>query len=117
MILKETTLGTVSLNIQTGPFGSQLHQSDYSEIGIPVVMPKDLINGKISEDSIARVGSDHVNRLSRHKIEAGDILYSRRGDVGRCAYATEHEAGWLCGTGCILVTVDSSKADSKYIFY
>lgn len=117
MILKETTLGTVSLNIQTGPFGSQLHQSDYSEIGIPVVMPKDLINGKISEDSIARVGSDHANRLSRHKIEAGDVLYSRRGDVGRCAYATEHEAGWLCGTGCLRVTVDSSKADSKYIFY
>lgn len=117
MILIETTLGTVSLNIQTGPFGSQLHQSDYSEIGIPVVMPKDLINGKISEDSIARVSSDHVSRLSRHKIEVGDILYSRRGDVGRCAYATEYEAGWLCGTGCLRVSIDSNKADSKYVFY
>jgi len=38
MILKETTLGEVSSDIQTGPFGSQLHQSDYSEIGIPVVI-------------------------------------------------------------------------------
>ena len=40
-----------------------------------------------------------IERLSRHKIEIGDILYSRRGDVGRCAFATEKEAGWLCGTG------------------
>ena len=117
MILKETTLGEVSSNIQTGPFGSQLHQSDYSEIGIPVVMPKDLLNGKICEDSIARVSEDHVNRLSRHKIEIGDILYSRRGDVGRCAYATKNETGWLCGTGCLRVTIDAQKADSKYVFY
>lgn len=117
MILIETTLGAISSNIQTGPFGSQLHQSDYSEIGIPVVMPKDLLNGKIYEDSIARVMEDHVNRLSRHKIEIGDILYSRRGDVGRCAYATENESGWLCGTGCLRVTIDIKKADSKYVFY
>lgn len=111
------TLGELSLNIQTGPFGSQLHQADYSETGIPVVMPKDFVNGKITEESIARVSSEHVNRLSRHKIEIGDILYSRRGDVGKCAYATEREKGWLCGTGCLRVTIDSTKADSKYIFY
>ena len=117
MILNETTLGEVSSGIQTGPFGSQLHQSDYSEIGTPVVMPKDLLNGKICEDSIARVSLDHVNRLVRHKIEAGDILYSRRGDVGRCAYATKTEMGWLCGTGCLRVTIDTQKADSKYVFY
>ena len=42
------TLGDISNTIQTGPFGSQLHQSDYSEEGIPVVMPKDLVNGKVS---------------------------------------------------------------------
>lgn len=111
------TLGDISASIQTGPFGSQLHQSDYSEMGIPVVMPKDLVNGRISEESIARVEDEHVTRLSRHKIEDGDILYSRRGDVGRCAYATENEEGWLCGTGCLRVTVDRSIANPKFVFY
>jgi len=112
-----TTLGSVSGNIQTGPFGSQLHQSDYSEFGTPVVMPKDLIQGKISEETIARVSEEHVVRLPRHKIQNGDILYSRRGDVGRCAYATAKEEGWLCGTGCLRVTIDTNKADSKFVFY
>ena len=117
MSWKTVTLGDISSNIQTGPFGSQLHQSDYSEEGTPVVMPKDLVNGHISEASIARVSEDHVNRLSRHKIEIGDVLYSRRGDVGRCAFATVLEQGWLCGTGCLRVTIDSSKAVPKFVFY
>ena len=112
-----TTLGNIASNIQTGPFGSQLHQSDYSEIGTPVVMPKDLINGQITESSIARVDDSHVVRLSKHQIENGDIIYSRRGDVGRCAYATKKEQGWLCGTGCLRVTIDNTKAVSKYVFY
>ena len=110
-------LGDISRNIQTGPFGSQLHQSDYSECGIPVVMPKDLVGGKISEESIARVDKTHIERLCRHKIEVGDILYSRRGDVGRCAYVTKKEEGWLCGTGCLRVTIDSEKADSRFVFF
>lgn len=114
---KTTTLGNIASNIQTGPFGSQLHQSDYSEIGTPVVMPKDLINGQITESSIARVDDSHVVRLSKHQIENGDIIYSRRGDVGRCAYATKKEQGWLCGTGCLRVTIDNTKAVSKYVFY
>lgn len=89
--------------IQTGPFGSQLHAKDYVDIGIPVVMPKDIVGRRVSTDSIARVGSDDVERLSRHKLQAGDIVFSRRGDVERHALITEREIGWLCGTGCLLV--------------
>lgn len=117
MSWKQVKLGDISTNIQTGPFGSQLHQSDYSETGFPVVMPKDLINGHISEESIARVDMSHVERLNKHKIQIGDILYSRRGDVGRCAFATEKEKGWLCGTGCLRVTIDTEQAIPQFVFY
>ena len=117
MSWEKVKLSDISENIQTGPFGSQLHQSDYSELGTPVVMPKDIINGKIIEESIARVTSEHIERLHKHKIKSGDILYSRRGDVGRCAYATMREKDWLCGTGCLCVTVNEKIADSKFVFY
>ena len=114
---ENTTLGEISDTIQTGPFGSQLHQSDYSDEGIPVVMPKDLVNGHISEASIARVSVGHVERLCCHRIKIGDILYSRRGDVGRCALATEIEQGWLCGTGCLRITINRSKAVPEFVYY
>ena len=117
MAWEKVKLGDVATCIQPGPFGSQLHQSDYSEFGTPVVMPKDMIGGKILEDTIARVEEQHVNRLSRHKVNVGDILYARRGDVGKCALVTENEKGWLCGTGCLKVSIDFSKANPKFVFY
>lgn len=117
MSWEQKVLGDISTSIQTGPFGSQLHQSDYSDEGIPVVMPKDLIQGVVSEESIARVSKEHVERLSKHKIRDGDILYSRRGDVGKCAFTSEREIGWICGTGCLKVSVDKDKADPQFIFY
>lgn len=114
---KKVKLRDIASAIQTGPFGSQLHQSDYSDIGVPVVMPKDIINGCIDESTIARVESHHVERLSRHKISEGDILYARRGDVSKCAYAVFAQQGWLCGTGCLRVTIDKEKAIPKFIFF
>lgn len=114
---KKVKLGEIASTIQTGPFGSQLHQSDYSDEGVPVVMPKDIVNGCISETSIARVEDDHVKRLSRHVISEGDIIYARRGDVGKCAYATKPQTGWLCGTGCLKVTINPQIAVPKFVFF
>lgn len=114
---KKVTLGEISQTIQTGPFGSQLHQSDYSVIGIPVVMPKDIIAGNIEEASIARVEQHHIDRLSRHMISYGDILYARRGDVGKCAFTKQNQEGWLCGTGCLRVTINPDMANPKFVFF
>ena len=114
---KKHRLRDLALSIQTGPFGSQLHQSDYSEYGIPVIMPKDMINGKIVTNDIARVSDIHVQRLKRHKVSSGDIIYSRRGDVGRCSLITEREEGWLCGTGCLKVALDKTKCVPSFIAF
>lgn len=81
--------------IKTGPFGSQLHQSDYVDGGIPVVMPKNIVNGKVATDSIAQISEENVERLRIHKLRDGDIVYGRRGDIGRQALINARETGWL----------------------
>ncbi len=91
-------------SIQTGPFGSQLHASDYVEDGTPVVMPKDLSsNGKLLSKNVARINQEDCARLARHRLEPGDLLVARRGELGRRGLVTEQESGWLCGTGCFRV--------------
>ncbi len=91
--------------IKTGPFGSQLHQSDYTDFGTPVVMPKNIVNNRISEDGIARIDDETLERLSQHQLSVGEIIYGRRGDIGRQALITDREQSWLCGTGCIRIAL------------
>jgi len=117
---QSTTLGQICAAqggaIQTGPFGSQLHTSDYKEIGIPVVMPTNIGDGGIVESGIARIAQVDVDRLSQHKLRMGDIVFSRRGDVTKNALIREHEAGWFCGTGCLKVRLgDESIATARFI--
>jgi len=102
--------------IQTGPFGSQLHQSDYADDGVPVLMPKDLINFRIETDKIARIPESIAQALGRHRMRPGDIVYGRRGDIGRRAYIMDHQAGWFCGTGCLRIRPDPNAINGWYLF-
>ena len=101
--------------IQTGPFGSQLHESDYSMEGIPVVMPADIMDGKVSTTRIVRVSENHVERLKRHKLNKGDIVYGRRGDIGRQALVKDENAGWLCGTGCLKISLGAGPLTYEFL--
>ena len=103
--------------IRTGPFGSQLHKHDYIEEGVPVVMPKDIIEGKVSLNSIAQISSKNVERLSQHKLQTGDIVYGRRGDIGRHALIGTAESGYLCGTGCLRISLGTSVVDPLFLHY
>ncbi|WP_235734463.1 restriction endonuclease subunit S [Nocardioides alcanivorans] len=104
--------------IQTGPFGSQLHASDYVAEGTPSVMPQNIGDNRISTESIARINDADLARLAKYTLQAGDIVYSRRGDVERRALVREENAGWLCGTGCLRVRIqDQSVHDSRFISF
>lgn len=103
--------------IQTGPFGSQLHSSDYVEDGVPIVNPTHIVDGHVVQTHIPRVTDADAARLDRHRLQAGDILFSRRGDVGRHAYVGEREKGWLVGTGCLLVRPAPGAIDPKFLSY
>ncbi|NKX75754.1 hypothetical protein HGG73_16520 [Rhodobacteraceae bacterium R_SAG3] len=102
--------------IQTGPFGSQLHQSDYTDEGVPVVMPKDMKSGKVDCDGIARIPEALADKLGRHRMLPGDTVFGRRGEIGRKAFIGENHRGFFCGTGCLRIRPIAEKIDPRYLF-
>ncbi|MFD6093100.1 restriction endonuclease subunit S [Oerskovia sp. NPDC060338] len=81
-------------------------------------MPANIGENFIIEDGIARISEDDARRLQRHRMEPGDIVYSRRGDVERRALIREDNAGWLCGTGCLRVHFGShGENDPAFVSY
>ena len=93
----------VLTELQTGPFGSSLHQNDYEIGGTPVINPASMRDGKIVPVEKMAVGANTLERLATFKLQAGDIVMGRRGEMGRCAVVTEQEDGWLCGTGSLIL--------------
>ena len=104
-------------DIQTGPFRSQLHASDYVPAGIPSIMPQNIGDNRINTEGIARITPEDADRLRRYLVREGDIVYSRRGDVERRALIRDLEDGWLCGTGCLRIRFGESEVDPKYAAY
>ena len=100
--------------LQTGPFGSQLKASEYVEQGIPVVMPQDIVGGRIRLGATARVSDTKALALARYRLRAGDVILARRGNLSKAALVVPEHEGWLCGTGCQRIRLDSSKVDSAF---
>jgi type I restriction enzyme S subunit len=104
--------------IRTGPFGSQLHRAEYVDDGeVAVVMPKDMIDGRIVSDSIARIDRDTATRLAEHLLQPADIVLARRGDVGRAAWVDARDGAVLCGTGSMRIHLPDGKVMPRYLHY
>ena len=108
-------LGRLATMLQTGPFGSQLHADEYVEGGIPLINPSHMAEGRIQCDPECTVDATTAERLDRHVLRAGDIVFARRGELGRCALVGANEVGWLCGTGSLLMRPDTRVLEPAYL--
>lgn len=103
--------------IQTGPFGSQLHQEDYVTVGTPIITVEHLGENRILHREVPKVSVSDTNRLSRYLLRQGDIVFSRVGSVDRRALVRSDEDGWMFSGRCLRVRPDPAKIDSGYLSY
>ena len=79
--------------IRTGPFGSALHRADYVSGGVPLINPLNIVDDLAVPDDRITVSESAANRLADYRLEVGDILIARRGDIGRSTLITRSEKG------------------------
>ncbi len=95
-----TTINDVA-EIKIGPFGTLLHKDDYIEGGHALVNPSHITDGRICIDPKLTVSDAKYDELSSYKLQVGDVVLGRRGEMGRCAVV--YEEGLLCGTGSMII--------------
>ena len=76
-------------DIQTGPFGIQLHKEDYVNDGTPIVTVEHLGNRVFTKQNLPKVSDEDKVRLAKYVLSKGDIVFSRVGSVDRCSYVSE----------------------------
>lgn len=99
---------------RTGPFGSALHKADYTNDGVPIVNPMHIVDGELTPTRTMTITESAATKLAEFRLSPGDVVIGRRGDMGRCAVVRQEHAGWLCGTGSMIVR-PSAKVDARFL--
>ena len=112
---KEVRLGDVA-DVQTGPFGSQLHKDNYVNKGTPIVTVEHLGNKWFTSQNLPMVSDEDKLRLAKYCSQEGDVIFSRVGSVDRCSYVSKEYSGWLFSGRCLRVRPRSG-INHEYLYY
>lgn len=105
------------LELQTGPFGTQLPASSYVEEGTPVINVRNIGYAELVEEKLEFVPEEVTRRLSQHIIRANDIVFGRKGAVDRHLYVNPEADGWMQGGDCIRLRSLTDKVNMRYLSY
>ncbi len=109
-------LSELAAEVQTGPFGSQLHKEDYVVHGTPIVTVEHLGSRKFTEQNLPCVSDKDKERLKKYVLKTGDIVFSRVGSVDRCSYVSAEYEGWMFSGRCLRVR-PCEKLNPEYLYY
>jgi type I restriction enzyme S subunit len=112
------TLGVGGKNpVQTGPFGAQLHSSEFVEEGVPVLNVGNVWPEGLRLDRVDHVPSEKAEQLSRYSLEPQDLLFARSGaTLGKVCLVPKQCNGWLMTGHLFRVRFDQSRVFCRFAF-
>jgi type I restriction enzyme S subunit len=101
--------------LQSGPFGSHLHNSDFVEVGPVLVVGIDnVLDGEFSLGRNRRITAEKYEELKKYTLEPDDILMTIMGTVGRtCVFPRLGEAA-ICTKHVYRIQVDE-RLNPEYV--
>ena len=101
-------------DIKCGPFGTQLSKDEYQTEGIPVwEIPQ--INSNFGIQPEHFLTEAKAQQLSSYYLKAGDIVMSRKGNVGRCAVFPKDLTEGILHSDVLRIRVSHEKADPVFM--
>ena len=103
--------------LKTGPFGTQLKASEYTEGGTTVINVRNIGMGSIKADKLEFISDATRDRLSSHLLRSGDIVFGRKGAVERHVFIRKEQDGWFQGSDCLRLRFNSPRVLPLFASY
>ena len=103
-------------DIKCGPFGTQLSKTEYQKSGVAVWgIPQ--INSHFKIPPSDYVSEEKAINLKDYSVIAGDIVMSRKGNVGQCCVFPKSFSSGIIHSDVLRLRLNPHKADSLFMMY
>ena len=97
-------------SIVDGPFGTQLHSSEYVSEGVPLIRVNNINkDGSFNSSEIVYITEKTFEKLKRSAVYPGDIILAKTGaTIGKvCIFLNKFEKG-LIASSCAKISIDET---------
>ena len=105
-------------DIVSGPFGSNLKTSDYTNDGVPILRIQNIKRNKFVNKNIKYTSQNKADQLDRHNYKKGDIVITKLGDpVGKVCIIPDNMDDGIIIADLVRARLNHSLVSKKFIVY